>query len=165
MRAALAALHSSSAAASDAFRATLTERLLLPAGPASLCGTSLHILRRRLPAVQRWLQRRLCRMICSHSDTVVPDLTPCLASLQVEDATDYVSQQVGDAQRSIEETRAHAQQSLEQYQKVSGTEQRVQHLSLGQTHLHHQLACSHASGFAHHKGRPTHFPCSVWHSI
>jgi hypothetical protein len=40
--------------------------------------------------------------------------------LQVEDATDYVSQQVGDAQRSIEEKRAHAQQSLEQYQKVRG---------------------------------------------
>ena len=29
-----------------------------------------------------------------------------------------MSQQVGDAQRSIEEKRAHAQQSLEQYQKV-----------------------------------------------
>ncbi len=34
--------------------------------------------------------------------------------LQVEDATDYMNQQMSDAQKSMEE----AKQSLEQYQKV-----------------------------------------------
>lgn len=37
----------------------------------------------------------------------------------MEDATKYVNQQVEDAQRSMEEARAHAQESLEQYQKVN----------------------------------------------
>jgi hypothetical protein len=82
----------------------------------------------------------------------------------VEDATEYVSQQVGDAQRSLEETRAHAQQSLEQYQQVTRWvfSNGVQSC---QSCPHRKLLSSRVKGFGMRRQAcgGADFPCSALH--
>lgn len=69
-------------------------------------------MKKQMPGAGAWVRGKALNSVV-HS----AQFESCLF-LQVEDATDYVNQQVEDAQRQMEEARLHAQESLEQYQKV-----------------------------------------------